>query len=908
MPRSTFLFRLSVMAAVLVAASGTTRGDEKAAKAANDKRAEIQKALAAAGKEPGKTLDRQRLRIDAFESAGNQVRVVGVFLDTGELPGKIKDGDKEVENPDGWSPAFIAARQDAEAIVKSLVPEAKDAKFVWTAPKDKDERGVVRVGFQLPDRVISKYVPPHLLVQHAANVAGGETPTGPGKSEADRFVLTGARFGEKGQLAFVGIRDKDEKVLAWLTDEGAKAVPADHPALLAGTKPDWSGVAPVTWTVAAPDLQNVFAGSTEERQRALFVDRVYATARRDDKGDFPITAAGWGAPQLRAEGFQFDPTDPGAISPLSAVGALSRALGQAEGSGLEARWLEAVVAVLDETAKADATAFEQGVRTRVIQPAWNAMTAKTPAEGVQVQSANDLISLLPEPVRVLQRAVTEVRRLDGVRVDPGFHMGPGGVLLLGGIEPQLTPGERATLEKVAQGAIANHAKDARLRVEDRRKYTLLARRPVSTAGMTALPINRVRDALRDWAIRNKDDVRLRRLFFVEDTGRINDPYAVAPKGGGLVLVYQVAGAADGPEVAAEFTRLFRERFPEGIPGGYDPAPASKEKAAAVTLRGLTAELRRRVGDPAEAKKKWYGVFVERGYFDADDRYTLRGAVDRGAQNADLDALLADLSKDDRYKPYFLSHEGEPLPASPTKLAEIPMKGLVERLRRVLPAYPEFDGLRVTDARYALDDADKQQRLVLEAHWVRTPNPESLVLLGELLLAHPKYRDRVVKVPAPAGRTWAKVRFEKVAGPVYPGEWLGNFSEGYGAELLAKGEMEKAEQWLEVGRLHYPHLSGVWFLSAYYHYLKDDAELVERDLKRVVDLEVLQFNGDERRRARYEVAKDLQGAKRVELEKIWERRYREVKDGAGPITLVPGVGAAGGSGSREEEKPRAAARR
>ena len=74
------------------------------------------------------------------------------------------------------------------------------------------------------------------------------------------------------------------------------------------------------------------------------------------------------------------------------------------------------------------------------------------------------------------------------------------------------------------------------------------------------------------------------------------------------------------------------------------------------------------------------------------------------------------------------------------------------------------------------------------------------------------------------------------------------------------------------------------MSAYFHHLKGDKELVRRDLFRMIAIE-----GDLDsllRKRRFAAAKDLQGPKRDALEKLEQQCWEEAKKGVKPITLVP----------------------
>jgi hypothetical protein len=131
--------------------------EAKAKKVADDattKLKDIQKALASGKEAPDKDNPNvARLRIDGFKADGKQVKVSGVFLDTGEKP----------KGNDPWSQAFASARVGAEKVIDAQV-KTGDVVFDWT--------GVTRIGGVDASGDKSKYRPPHLLVQEAANKAG----------------------------------------------------------------------------------------------------------------------------------------------------------------------------------------------------------------------------------------------------------------------------------------------------------------------------------------------------------------------------------------------------------------------------------------------------------------------------------------------------------------------------------------------------------------------------------------------------------------------------------------------------------------------------------------------------------------------------------------------------------------
>ena len=809
-------------------------GAQDAAQIATDAQAklgEIQKALASGKDLPDKdgkqkdVPDWQRLRIDGFKAAGGQIKVTGVFLDTGIPP----------TASDPWSPTFGAIRNDLEKMILATATRAG-------ANVDFDWRDLTRVGGvtrAVPDgdwmgrlfggRPVSAHLPPHVAVQAAANAAGGAKDPAKRNPAADRLVLTGARFGAGGELILTGLRDEDAAVLAWLAGGGAEALKG-HPA--AGTKPvGWGGVTAAEWAVGVPALRRLLAATddNEKALRRLYVDRAYFTV--EPTGADPDGR--WNRFVFQVEGIQ--------IGTGGVVEERPRKV------------IEPVVRGLVKTALVDCTALVEGA--------------------------------VPDPVAALRLAVAKSKKLDGVRVDPGFYFGPKGELVLAGIQPELDAPAREELEAVVRTTLAASGRDTKTHGEFiAAKYAQLADRPVSAAGMTPLPIGKVIRDLRAWAIRYRDDVRLR-LYFIDDLQTVADKrHIVAENGGGLVLVYQIADAADGPAIDARFNRLFAEHFPKGLPDIKLSGTAGKNKEP--LLPGLTAELRRVV---ASDPKEWYGVLIARGSFDAAGRYTVAGAVDAKAQNAKLGALLKRLAADDKWKKtYFASETGDDLPPNAPDLPVIPMAEMLDKVRRVTPAYPVFDGLRVEKVGY-----DARANLVFEAHAVGPVTADMEGKLAELLV-DPKspFRLRVIRPE----QERPKVQIKPVSGPPYPDDQVANFSLAFGARLLAKAgagaaDRAAAKAWLDAALLHYPNEAAVWFLSAQYNFLYGDEnpgrrhQMVRRDLFRTIDLEgVLAFNGPAQRKRRYEAARDFQGTARNELEELWLKCFREAKDGAKPLTL------------------------
>lgn len=658
----------------------------------------------------------------------------------------------------------------------------------------------------------------------------------------DGVFLTGNRFGPAGELVLVGSWAKDaQKALTDLWTAGALT---KHPAAWRkkGDKPAVSfGEVKVldAWPLSVPAARAAMADSKDAALRRTRVDRIY---------------------------FQYTDNLP--------------------------KLFIAGVRIGDDK-------MTEGAVKAAIEPLWADVVSKIPAA-----PAPEILNDLPDPAADVQAAVAEVRALDGVRVDVGAEFNKDGDVLLAGLKPD-TGDRKSALTDVFKAVVGKKAGGAGAAAP---RYALLATSKVSTDAMRPLPLSGLLDDMRAWAKANKDDVRFRRLVFTATPAPFEKQYySVAKDGGGLTLVYQATTDADLKATAAEFQRAFARRFPKGLPeiklaavgGAKADEPPAKGDGKEPPLPGLTDALRAMIAanrDLPPDQNPWFGVLLTRGYFDDKDQYRLIGVVDTEGQNTALLKQLEKMKAEPKWASYFRDADGKELALVPPKLDVISMSAMLDRVKRVTPAYSDFDGVRIDSAFY-----DEKLYLTFKAHAVGKVTPDVVGKLADLLVSDPKYAARVVRPEQPADPTIPrlppKVRIQPLSGPAYPDDQVANFSLAYGGQLLSeagnsKDAKAKAKKWLDVALLHYPNESAVWFLSARYNLLNSDEskesrlELVKRDLYRVVELEgPLAFNGPAQRKRRYEAAKDFQGTARTDLEAMWLEAFREVKDGGKPITLA-----------------------
>lgn len=449
---------------------------------------------------------------------------------------------------------------------------------------------------------------------------------------------------------------------------------------------------------------------------------------------------------------------------------------------------------------------------------------------------------MPDPAAKLQAAIALQPALDGVRLDARTEFDSEGKLALAGLQPGLDAKGAELLTAKVRDVLAALA----LAQDGNARYQKLTDRGVSLAKLDRIKVRELHADLKRFAAEQLDETRLARLFYDE--------------AGKLTLTCDTPELAHRTTVAAEL-KTRAEKL--GVPG--EPVVTA---SAAPLARSITAHLQERITDPKTPK--WDAVLVERGYFDERNRFVLRGVVNSEHQKRELAELLAVLAQEKEWAGYFAA-----APAAEPDVAVIPVEKLVERAARVMPGHTQFDGIRITGARYAFEKDAKGipgQTLVFVAHLAGRPDAKVPAALQAMIAEDAKGFARRL----PKGRM---LRIEQDPRQAAANKELNDFSIGYGAEALAKNELDKANGWLEIGRLHYPADSTVWYLSAYYHHLRGDEELTRRDLYRTIEVENrLDFNGRVARNRRYEAAKALQGEKRDELEKLWLKCWKEVKDG------------------------------
>jgi hypothetical protein len=783
-----------------------------------------------------------RFRVDGFAvtADGKSIKVTGAML----VPGS---NDEERNT---------SAKQTRSKVIEAVQKVANAEKFEEFDFDSTAGTGSVKEvgGDQLP----------HLLLQKAANAAGAKNPA------ADEIKLTDAKFDTTGHLVLIGVRGPNPETEKWLTAaipivlaQNAAAIGANRKAVDADGK-KWVLTDKVElfsktlgWPVSAAVVQKALIQKNSPALARLRVDRVYFSNSPDKVDEANPTGVSW-AYALSGIVLGTDPPD-----------------------------AKAITKVCDEV-------FAAG--------SWPAMKSGD-LEGLTKADFR-----VPDPGPKFQKAIATISALDGVRVDDRSEFGEDGKLVLTGLQPGLDEKGLKDLSETVVKVLNGMASSS----DGNPLFVQLATRGVSSKKLERIKIRELHSEMRKWVAERLDDVRLTRFYFNED--------------GRLTLICDAPPADENNRASVEKelkSRLAAYKFPPP-PKGIAPQPTketsstekgfrkSREQSTSFVLAiqpdsqepivkpgpdtfkgSLTKHLQTYVSDPKNAK--WTEVLIERGFFNEENQYVVRGVVENEEQKKQLTQYIDSLKNEPEWAAYFKVSGAAP------QLDVIPMAEMVARVQRVTPAYSLFDGVRITGAKYAYISDDKSGiagglNLVFTAQTVGKPNLyECRVMLADLISKHPSYSRRLAKSSNPR---FPKLRIEAVELPPVPANYLvAHFTNGFGADCLARVDnasfierlyyLSRAAGWINEGLLHDPDKSSIWFLSAYFHFITGDVELTRRDLYRTIALEdPLAFNGGDQRKRRYDVAKDLQGEKRDELEKLWLKCWKEVKDGAKPMTMVP----------------------
>jgi len=454
-----------------------------------------------------------------------------------------------------------------------------------------------------------------------------------------------------------------------------------------------------------------------------------------------------------------------------------------------------------------------------------------------------------ELVNKLRQYVAKRKDLDGVRIDEKMSFDGAGRLVLQGIVPvndvkfaeQLAAAVKEGTEEA--GSVENHKELA---------FARTTAKGVSSGKMREIQTRKLLAEVREWACTNVDDLLLSRLYFKPDEkGDVK-----------LSLVGRYAEAGTNTQALEEFRRASRGYFDNDeatlktLAIGMDPFP------------GLTAHLRALV---LADQKTWAGVLVERGCFEENGKYTVRGVADTQGQREKMTQVLDEEKANPRWDGYSLKDPGYSV-----RLDVVPMQPMLDRLKRVAPGYAGFDHLELTKVAQ-----QPKGGLTFSADSFEPSDSEWAGKTAKWLLdMHPDWKRR--------SKGGVKIEAARKADQSAESSWL---APALAAEAMAQGNLPKARLYIDSAVRHHPGSSGTWYLSALYHSHTGDRELVRRDMYRVIQIEKElvptggAFRDDERER-RYGIAEKIgPGDTRSSAELMEVALRREMRDGRKQIQLI-----------------------
>jgi hypothetical protein len=491
--------------------------------------------------------------------------------------------------------------------------------------------------------------------------------------------------------------------------------------------------------------------------------------------------------------------------------------------------------------------FEKPLKELWPELPWNAEAKLlVKASGVADVSRNVTEELL---VKVLRKAISAHPELDGVRVDDKMSFDGDGRLVLAGIIPNADE----TFARSLGSVVAQASVDAgEVPGREALAFARTTKGGVNASKMRIVRTQKLLSDLRSWACENVDDVLLARLYFK------SDDKGEAP----LSLVGRSADAGVKAKLTDEFSRVSVAEF-DG-----DVATPKTFNVDLAPIPSLTTHLRALV---RADQKTWSGVLIERGCFGEKGKYTVRGVTDTPGQIDELTKVLDEERNNARWEGYSLKEPGCSLDFKP-----LPMKAMFDRLKRIAPGYDSFDRLELTKVVQSPEGG-----LVLSADSFGPADGEWAGRTAKWLLdAHPDWKRR--------SKGGLKMEIAPRADPSAESAGL---SPRLAAEALAKGKLPEARQYLDSAIRHHPDSSAIWYLSALYHSRIGDAELVRRDLFRVIqhEKELIPSYGsfhDLARDRRFELAEKVgPGAGRSSVESFEPWLRREMRDGRKQVSLV-----------------------
>jgi hypothetical protein len=367
----------------------------------------------------------------------------------------------------------------------------------------------------------------------------------------------------------------------------------------------------------------------------------------------------------------------------------------------------------------------------------------------------------------------------------------------------------------------------------------LARKGLSLSLLTPSPVPQLLPSLRRWLADREglEDTWLQRLFFNKES------------------ILELQGIYTATE-SISLEKELQEQKLRAFPGArikleaFDPR--NRRDGLAHFLRTILAR-----------DGRWDGVLLERCYYEPDGTYVLTGLLEEPRQAQDLNDLLREATSLPRRR--LLSGQSWSL----KELQVLRLQPMLSKLRKVMPAYPELDGLLIERVYH---DADR--KLVFACRLVGSLANRAAreKRVQELLDGDPNYRRR---------SAWGvEFRYLEVL-PRNPE--LAEQALVRAQQALHERDCTAGAIALDEALLHEPGDSLAWSLRALLDLLNGDKLLAERDLRRMFQVE-MRPSGLANPARRQERMERVQGDFRQLLTDTTVKVWKDMINKKPPLTL------------------------
>lgn len=451
------------------------------------------------------------------------------------------------------------------------------------------------------------------------------------------------------------------------------------------------------------------------------------------------------------------------------------------------------------------------------------------------------IKCVPQPQIPIQAMVASNLRLDGIRVDldkePNFDKE--GKLILHGV----WGGDKQA--KLLEESIAGISKE----------MEYLIQRGTNWREMRLWDVEQDRNNLRVWAAQNLDETWIERLFF-DEGGRLAVKGFTASEEARSKIEVKLRELMSNNPVLGGSSSLRGDLGDSQLADDEQQVRKPSSRLINVDIKKVNTpkivQIRSRIA-PGEHTSlppdpTYDGIKIDRCYYDAHGTFVITGLLDQPIQERFLKAVIEELALTSEWQ----QHLPRDWRLDMESFKVMPLKPMLDRLRRIMPALELFDGIVVERAYH-----DAGDRLVLACSTVGNPDTiEASRLMEKLLNTHPEWKRRVSTGALiistrslPRDEAWAYQTVSRAISNISKFMLNAQKSES-GTDQSGRShsascqneaprlgaDLDATIALLDSAILHNPKDATAWFVRAMCHLAVNDEELAERDAFRVLAIE------------------------------------------------------------------------